>query len=172
MTAKYIPASLLTVLRILRTFTPLCNDLMSRICATMRAKTTMSDGTDELLSSDNGGLGRPGQHLPKAREMDIKVIVQPLAVLVKHIWYKARGITVIRPGEKCPPSVPELERLCAEAEVLTGVHCSANEYVHSNGELCDGTCIQYARDPSVLPRYRVGPVAVMMSERVRTDDGL
>jgi len=85
MTAKYIPASLLTALRMLGTFTPWCSDLISRLCATMSAKTTMSEETDGPSISGNGGLGRVAKHLPKAREMDIRVIVQPLAILAKHI---------------------------------------------------------------------------------------
>jgi len=78
----------------------------------------------------------------------------------------------IRSGEKRPPSVPEIERLHTEAKVLTCcVHRSVNEGENSNGELYDGTCIQDARDPLVLPRYRVGSVAVRMSERIRIDEG-
>jgi len=49
MTPKYIPASLLMVLRILGTFTPRYNGLMSHACATMSVKTTMSKGTSRPL---------------------------------------------------------------------------------------------------------------------------
>ena len=90
MTAKYIAASLLTALRILGTFTPRWNDLISRFCTTTSAKTTMSEGTNGLSSSGNGEFGRMAKHLPKAREIDIRVTAQPLAVFAKHIWYKAR----------------------------------------------------------------------------------
>ena len=55
MTAKYNPASLLIVSRILGTPTPRYNDLMSRVCTTMSAKTTMSKSTDILLNSWDGG---------------------------------------------------------------------------------------------------------------------
>ena len=46
MTTKYIAVSLVTVLRIVGTFTPGCMDLMSRVCAMTNPKTTMSKGTE------------------------------------------------------------------------------------------------------------------------------
>ena len=45
MIVKYIPASLLTALRIVGTFTPRCSDLMSRVCMTTNAKAMVSEET-------------------------------------------------------------------------------------------------------------------------------
>ena len=47
-----------------------------------------------------------------------------------------------------------------------------NKGENPDGELYDGTCVQDARDPLVLPRYRVSSVAVKMSERIPIDEGL
>ena len=55
MTAKYTPASLLTVLRILGTSTPGFIDLTSRTCTMTNARTAASKGTDEWFNSRSGG---------------------------------------------------------------------------------------------------------------------
>lgn len=52
-------------------------------------------------------------------------------------------------------------------EVLTWDHCSVDEQVYIDTELCDGGCIQDGRNRFVLPRYRVGPVMVRTGELVQ-----
>jgi len=57
-----------------------------------------------------------------------------------------------------------------DVEVLTRALCSANEHIESNTELYGGDCIQDARDPFALPRYRVSPVTVRMDEFVQVEE--
>ena len=45
-------------------------------------------------------------------------------------------------------------------EVLTRVLCSANDHIESKTELYSGNCIQDARDPFALLRYRVSPAMI------------
>ena len=53
MIVKYIPASLLTALRMLGTFIPRCVSFIYCICAMMRTKTAMSRGTGGWFNSKN-----------------------------------------------------------------------------------------------------------------------
>ena len=43
--------------------------------------------------------------------------------------------------------------------------------VNPENEQYGSDCIQYARDPSALPRYRIGSGIVGMSERIQVDEG-
>lgn len=67
MTAKYIPASLLTVSRMLGT--PGCVNLMSRVCTMTSTKTAISKGM--WFNSKTGELRKMMKYLPKAKERDI-----------------------------------------------------------------------------------------------------
>lgn len=55
MTAKYISASLLTVLRIAGKFIPGYINLVSRTCTMTNTKTAMSKKTDRRFNLGNGG---------------------------------------------------------------------------------------------------------------------
>jgi len=61
--------------------------------------------------------------------------------------------------------------MCDTAEAFTGVLCTPNRHIDSGGELYDGKCIQNARDPFFLPRYRVGSVMTRVNKRIQVDDG-
>ena len=63
---KYISASLLTVSRMLGTFTPRYVDLMRRICTTTKTKTAMSMRTGSLRN--RGGRKSDGIHTKGKRE--------------------------------------------------------------------------------------------------------
>ena len=63
MTAKDIPVSLLTTLRMFGIFTPRCDDLMSNTFTMTSTKATMSEGTDLWFSSRN--KERAGEILTK-----------------------------------------------------------------------------------------------------------
>ena len=77
MTAKYITASLVTVLRILGTFTftPGCTDLTSPTCTTTDTKTKTSKGTNEWFNSRDARIRKSDViYSPKMRERDIRAI--------------------------------------------------------------------------------------------------
>ena len=62
------------------------------------------------------------------------------------------------------------ERLCEGVKVLTLVHRSTNQNVNPNTELHGDEYIEDARDPFVLPRYRVSSVVVGVSECTQVDE--
>jgi hypothetical protein len=55
-------------------------------------------------------------------------------------------------------------------EVLTWVLCSVNDHIAPNTELYGSDCIQDARNPFALPRYRVNPAMVKMNELVQVEE--
>ena len=56
------------------------------------------------------------------------------------------------------------------AETPTWFQDSPNGHVNSDAELYEGDCIQGARDPFVLPRYRIGSIRTRVSERLQVDE--
>jgi len=56
------------------------------------------------------------------------------------------------------------------AEVFTRIQGSPKEHVNSDAELYGDNCIQDARDPFVLPRYRVRSVSARVSEPIQVDE--
>ena len=61
--------------------------------------------------------------------------------------------------------------MLGEGQLLTGASDGVNEIADPNTELCNDDYIQDSRDPSVLPRYRVSPTMVGMSESLHMDEG-
>jgi hypothetical protein len=57
-----------------------------------------------------------------------------------------------------------------ERKIFTWLHDSPTDHVNSDAKLCGGNCIQYARDPFVLPRYRIGSARVRVSEPILADE--
>ena len=86
MTAKYITASLVTVLRILGTFTPGCTDLTSPTCITTDTKTKTSEGTNKWFNLRDARI-RKGSvmiYSPKTRERDIRAIPEACPTSTTH----------------------------------------------------------------------------------------
>lgn len=62
-TAKYIPASLMTVLRIFEKFIPWCLDAMCFVSTRTNAKTKRSRETDKWFNSRNGEIRKSDEML-------------------------------------------------------------------------------------------------------------
>ena len=73
------------------------------------------------------------------------------------------------PLQKAIFLVPRPECKCNRAAILTWLQRSLNSDVNPDTEVCDGNCIQYARDPFFLLRYRVSSVRESVSKRVQAD---
>lgn len=83
MIAKYICASLLTVLRITGAPAPGRIDLTRRACTTTNTKTAISRGMGGF-NLGGGGLGRGAKCLPKAKEMDTRAVTWASPALGTH----------------------------------------------------------------------------------------
>jgi hypothetical protein len=52
-------------------------------------------------------------------------------------------------------------------EVLAWVLCNVSDRIESTAKLRYDDCIKDARDPFILPHYRISPVIVKMSKLVK-----
>jgi len=136
-TTKYVPASLVTVSRMLDEFIPWRLG-MNCVCTRTDTRTTMSEGTDRRFDLRSGEIRKSGRVLTKEER---EGILSERKGVLDGSRDEAYVIRIQRDGGryfscwKYDLSYGTQVRVCDEVEILTWFRHNANEQVSSNTEL-------------------------------------